>query len=980
MSPRFFVQDSEGEDEDDDVAAYGSGGGAVTGPEASLGKYAGPVRAGPDVIHQGGPPHHRGLSSSTSISRLSMSSELRRPEANTRHEIQHYQAQAHTLLPQHAPAADNDSVPASLSSQALRHELASAHAAFLKESTTTALPSSTANTALDRTQPSTSYNQEQDGNYQGPELPAIGPIDSTGIAIPSPIGDRNRTNEDDRIGGNRSNVLAPQTPNAHMSAASGGSLINSPSNHPKRTKTTPSNKPATLKKRTATTHGGIEKSRERATAEKSTGGDDVWSFNGNSQDTGTTPARTSLNNNPNAFETTAPNGSKKKKKRQSEAGEDEDFHNMSEGGGSNTKKKPTTKSKRAKTTMSHFDDPNFGEPIVIPDNSDDDDYAPKKSARKAKEKAKTPSMAARAKKTRSNTDHWELMPALPKGRESDVLKQMEAGFAFDRQDAENEARKVAAPRKGSIERVVQEAPAANLSPFKIDLARDSLILHEEEKEQYHTFSPLTTSDSEHTRLNSSAHDAVASDLPPNRPIVGASIHPALISTGMNMSSTIPDEEYFKIVTQKDSTQSSRTGDRQDTPKLAKSLGKRSKTLAQALDLDLTDDDELGSLGGKNTTTRPSKLTPKRAKTSVGLEVNDNSPTTKLSGMGPGNGGTIKVTMKADSRSKKARVIEGSDDEHSALSDLGSSPPPPASLAPPIVAMERSKRGVTVQTSPRRERKKRTTTTVAVEIQENWDVTGSAEFETTKQRTTDLKELPDVDVQEKSKTRKTPAKRQKTSSRNVTDHMEGGVLEIPAMEGKVHIISDDDDLPFEDTPAPKSRQKAKKGTAKEPIAAAEAPVKEKGKRRRTTSKGGNSKGPIESQAQKPPAKTLSKEVIDSEDDDDDDDLGIGITVNKKGTSTKTKPHVEVGHIERTGAEDGDDDDAKYASNASNTSNTGTPIDTKSKPKEPPATPQHSKSARRGPHSPINGGKPSAIKYRVGLSRRANIESLHGYLRK
>ena len=104
MPPRFFVQDSEGEDEDEDVAAYGNGGGTVTDPEASLGN-AGPVCAAQDVIHHEGPPHHPRLSSSTSISRPSMSPELLGPEVSIQ-QPQHYQVQA--LLPQHAQAAEND--------------------------------------------------------------------------------------------------------------------------------------------------------------------------------------------------------------------------------------------------------------------------------------------------------------------------------------------------------------------------------------------------------------------------------------------------------------------------------------------------------------------------------------------------------------------------------------------------------------------------------------------------------------------------------------------------------------------------------------------------------------------------------------------------------------------------------------------------------------------------------------------------------
>ena len=440
-----------------------------------------------------------------------------------------------------------------------------------------------------------------------------------------------------------------------------------------------------------TTYGRLEegrKAKELGISEEVE--KDIWEFNLLSQDPGMTKASALKGN---AKKSSSILKSSRAKRQDPVGDDDREAHGISdkEGeedwGGKEGRKgckkvvpRKLITGRRSKTSVATpINDGIVGfEPIVYGDDENDDDYSPTRNSRKAKQKVTiAPPISGGRKKTRSNTDDWELMPALPKGRKSTVLKQLAAGFEFDR---DSMTRKAAV--KTGTSTSASASPLRNnppLSPFKVDLARDSLILLEEEKEKYHAFPPTATSLSRVGLLSESSKEPSAIKLPQLSSGPEEMIESIAVGTGIYMSSTIPDKEHFDKAGKETSTRDVKESESiplcSVTPRTGKrksKLGNRSKTLAEMLDVETDKDGEKGGQDivnmdvSKDSSFQSPTRKRVRLKQTRGKTVLAPSPEKKESESN--NDITMSTSPVGLKEPKKPGVVAASDDD-SPLSEL-----------------------------------------------------------------------------------------------------------------------------------------------------------------------------------------------------------------------------------------------------------------------------------------------------------------------
>jgi len=716
-----------------------------------------------------------------------------------------------------------------------------------------------------------------------------------------------------------------------------------------------------------TTYGRLEKTRKTKERGISEGVEkDVWEFNPLSQDPGIASAVKG-----NAKKSASILKSSRAK-RQDPVGDDEPevdeiFNEEDEKGWSSKegrngcKKAVSRKSitgRRSKTTaVTPVDDGIVGiEPVVYGDDENDDDYNPAGNPRKAKTKVTiNPPISSARKKTRSNTDDWELMPALPKGRKSTVLKQLAAGFEFDRDSI---ALKAAAKTRTSTS--ASTSPLHNnppLSPFKVDLARDSLILPEEEKEKYDVFLPTATSPGRDGLLpRSSESSSAKSPQLPSRP--QEMIESIAVGAGTYMSSIILDEEYLglkhkvgKETSKRDVKESESISLSSTTPstrQMKSKLGSRSKTLAELLDVETDEGEENDGQGVVNMDVpRGSSFqspTRKRVRLKQARGKTIMAPSPNIKESESSNDLTVPTSPAGlQKEPKKPRVVAASDDD-SPLSDLDKwvamSPKrildnrpnkihdqmisQRSNILPEVPESPKSKQPVPKATDRKRSGRN-----------------ASKIFFPNEDSTHDEDGLPAAEPEAQSKPRKPPAKRRKKSQAESTDANEQSPQPPTLILGDT--TSDEERNKKPDSLLPTT------ATKKAPRTGKVETQHGKGNKKMKNSKGS------------------TKQL---------DDQGLG---EKEGAGDPGPNGHDVG---------GPSHSQVYASKEQSIgagkekTPPSTPVlrETTFTLKQP-ETPQPAKPVvKRSPHSPINGGKPPPVKFRVGLSRRANIEPLHGYLKK
>jgi len=711
-----------------------------------------------------------------------------------------------------------------------------------------------------------------------------------------------------------------------------------------------------IPQRGLTTYGRLEKTskvRGRDISEEAEKG--IWEFNLLSQDPGVAKASASKGN---AKKSTSILKSSRAKRQDLVGDEDREVHEISnkegeEGWGNKEAQTGCKKvtpiksitSRRSKSSMViPVDDGTAGvEPVVYGDDENDDDYNPVRTSRKTKKKVTMdPPVSSGRKKTRSNTDDWELMPALPKGRKSAVLKQLATGFEFDKDSMTLKGAAKTRTRSSASASPLRNNPP--LSPFKVDLARDSLILPEEEKGKYHVFSP-TPADAAgvDSLLPGSSEEPSSVELPQLPSCPQEMIESIVAGTGTYMSSAVPGEECLglrdKASKEKESEGISLSSVTPRAGRKKSKLGSRSKTLAEMLDVEADKAEEDGGQGVANMTVsgessfqsptrKRVRLKQARGKTvlapspdkmetehnndltmptsPVGLrkEPDDDSPLSEL------DEGTVMSPRRLLDNSGLMRsrihdqIILGQ--EASILSNVSDSLKP-KQLVPKAGNRKRSDRN-----------------TSKISLDED--------------STHDGDDLPTAEVEAQPKPRKLPIKRRKKSRIETTDTNEQSLQLPPAViPGDItsnEERSTDSLLPTTATSLVGTKRKASKTG--------------KGNKKMENSEGSTNQ--LDGQELR-----VKVGVEDSEPDKHD----IGGPLHPQISTPK-------GQSIGTGRE----------RSLPSTPVLGEPAPTPKQPK----TPQPAKPVTKNPHSPINGGKPPPIKFRVGLSRRANIEPLHGYLKK
>ncbi|KAF8468930.1 hypothetical protein BDZ91DRAFT_78904 [Kalaharituber pfeilii] len=499
------------------------------------------------------------------------------------------------------------------------------------------------------------------------------------------------------------------------------------------------------------------------------------------------------------------------------------------------KKKKTPPARRSKTSFDTYPDYNFTitEPIILPDDDNDDDYNPNKSSRKPKKNDRSKTSVSGRKKTRSNTDDWELMPALPKGTKG--AQKQTAATAPDNGKS---------PTRSMQDKVV-------LCPFKIDLTLDSLLLPEEEKEKYDVFSPLNTSQTTNSQPASPAEPSLLNLPLPVSESQSASLDSIAVKTGANMSSTIPDEEYFRMAFKEQAS------------------------------------------GGRKS----------------------------LSGGDP-SGGEIQSTNSRSENEKRVKIIEDSDDD-SPLSDLETIIKSKDMEVEPI--------SEALSSTVRKRGKRKTAST----------------------------QSSDEDIVEKApqKHRSKRMSKKGLHQRKVDDPDDGGEIEQSQSElgWKSNYVKDRkciarlEFVASQDQPNRKEKQPTS-------VVAAIAEAEQENSNERNDLDVGHKK-----ETRLGRKSTKHSELISS-DADEDDTTAVDESVSSTAVSGISAPN------------------SKEPNDSTENIPTSTPTAVTEGLKPPPVTPSSNTSCKKVPYSPINSGKLSAVKYRVGLSKRANIESLHSYLKR
>ncbi|KAF8433825.1 hypothetical protein BGX38DRAFT_1221942 [Terfezia claveryi] len=855
--------------------------------------------------------------------------------------IPQFAVQDATMHDSPASSGKRYSVPASLTSQVIRQELASAHAALLADASP-ATPS-----------------------------PHHDAAPHSGLSSDHAVIHENRAEipgEDGGLGLNAEACLSLENEHTMFNKPTKkDDSSDPPPNLPSWVQNT--GKAKVTPQRGLTMYGRLEKIRKEKEhgiseeAEK-----DVWEFNILSQDPGVAKALASKGN---ANRSASILKSSRAKRQDPVGNDDRETHKISgeedeqgwsgkEGRKGCKKAAPrkSTTGRRSKTcVVTSIDDGIAGfQPVVYGDDENDDDYSPVGNFRKAKKKVIIdPPISSGRKKTRSNTDDWELMPALPKGRKTTVLKQLAAGFEFDR-----DSMTLKATAKMRTSTSARTSPLRNnppLSPFKVDLVRDSLILSEEEKEKYDAFSPTATSQGRDSLLHEGLEE------PPSvkslQLLSGPQemVESIAVGAGTDMGSMIIDEEFLDLKHKasketstrdvKESGNISLFSDTRSTGKMKSKLGNRSKTLAELLDMETDKDEEDsgqgivnmdGYRGGsfQSCSRKRVRLKQARGKTVMG-------PSPMKMGLESSNDLTMPTSpAELQEEAKKPRVVAASDDD-STLSDLDEGVVPKRILdnRPNKIhdQITRQKTNILSEVSDSPKPKQ------PVPKASNRKRSGRYNSKSTfldEDSTLDEDDLPAAESEAKFKTRKPPAKRRKKSQAEATDANEQPPQPPTLILGDTASNEESSRKPDSLLPTTATKKKASRAGTMETQHG-------KGNQKIKNGKGGT--------------KHL-----------DDQDFGA-----KEGVDDLKLDEHDVGGPS----------DSRVSTPKEQGIGTGKEKSPPSTPvlREPiltlkqPETPQPAKSAvKQNSHSPINGGKPPPIKFRVGLSRRANIEPLHRYLKK
>lgn len=608
------------------------------------------------------------------------------------------------------------------------------------------------------------------------------------------------------------------------------------------------------------------------------------------------------------------------------------------------------RSKRSKTVAVGDDLTAIG-PLVFIEDDNDDDYNPAESSRKL-QKAVKGKTVSRGRRTRSNTDDWELMPPLPKGRKSVVLKQLASGYEFERDCV---IVKAAASTRTQTSGATLPPQLIPPSPFKVDLSKHASILPEEEKQKYDVFSPMDISPDGAELKAATPEENPTTNLPlPSLPDPQRISESTTLDTGLHITSTrfkekldTEDNSGGIILSKGTSVHSIASGVNKKTSK----LGSRSKTLGEALDIEIDRDNVHSDLGEErldearkdlpqSSPIKRVRLKQRRGKTSVTFSTELLNSTKLNSEKGP----LMDVSsVAAQKEAKKLRIVAASDDE-SPLSELDEVAVMLPKEIPHIDEIMPKRHGKVQGEIVQQLKSKRS------------KVAASYEEDTQEEDT-------QPDIEEIIDRKKIRTKRQKRLKKdNVIDPKRVDSDEqspqpsqcplpcapfiIDAARGESSGDTVIDSLP----PTALKKMKSRKATAE---------ILEGGGSKRLKH---NSEQVEKQHAIKKRVKK-AEEVINSESSDDDLDIGVG-RISDQDQSVQSPISPTKSHSTDT-----------MLSEAL----PSTPIQ-----RESVVTPKQletPKPARKkNPHSPINGGKPPPVKIRVGLSRRAHIEPLHSYLRK
>ncbi|KAF8418079.1 hypothetical protein EV426DRAFT_620668 [Tirmania nivea] len=850
-----------------------------------------------------------------------------------------------TLQDSPASSEKRFSVPASFTSQVIRQELASAHAALLADC-------SNASSATPSARHDAAPNPGSSSDY---------------AVIHESRAEMQKQDGGPDLNGEVCQSLKNEHTMSNIPARKDNSADH-PSYLPSRVQKTGKGK--ATPQRGLTAYGRLEKTikaKERGLSEEAE--KDIWEFNLLSQDPGVAKASALKGS---AKRSISISKSSRAKRQDPVRDNDREVHEISEEdeegwsgkegwkGCKKTTPRKLISGRRSKTSgIIPVDDGIAGvEPAVYGDDENDDDYSPTRNSRKTKKKVTIDSPISSGKKTRSNTDDWELMPALPKGRKSTVLKQLRTGFEFG---GEGMMLKAAAKTRTSTS--ASSPPNPPLSPFKVDLARDSLILPEEEKEKYHVFLPTATSPGGDGLLHDSSEELSSVKLPQLLSGPQGMSEPIAAKTGICMGPMILKEQYLGLkdkAGEETSTrhvqESERTLLSSVTPSTGKmkSKGNRSKTLAEILDIETGKDEENGegvvnmdmSMGSsfQSSTRKRVRLKQARGKTVLATSSDKKESESNNNLTMP----TSPAMLQRDP--KKPRLVAASDDD-SPLSELdegvvmspkriidnsGLMCSQPNKIHDQII-LQKTNNLLDLSDSPKpkhpvpkarnRKRSGRNTSKIIFLNEDS---------------THDEDDLSAAEPQAQFTSRKPLAKRQKKSQAETTDANEQSPQHPALILGG--------------TSSDKERSK-KPDSLLSTIATKRKPSKtgkletQHGKGNKIKKNGGGS------------TKQLNDQELGTKE-------GFGDSVlNEQDVGEPLYSQVSTSKEQSIGA-------GKEKSPPS------TPV-----LREPvlarkqPETPQPAKPViKQNPHSPINGGKPPPVKFRVGLSRRVNIEPLHGYLKK
>lgn len=648
------------------------------------------------------------------------------------------------------------------------------------------------------------------------------------------------------------------------------------------------------------------------------------------------------------------------------------------------KKQPA--SKRSKTSIAYAME-------MLGDDENDDDYSPIGGSRKGKRKsAEVDSTVGRKKKTRSNTDDWELMPALPKGRKSSVLKQLAEGFDFDR-----DVGKAVVDTIEITSSDTSPTPQKDIvSPFKVDLSRASLFLPDEEKEKYDVFSPQTAS----PNTAELGQEILSQSSAVNLPLLSSSLQGPLnlhaTESGAYMSSTIPDEDYFVSKAQAEEGEDSKTIEISSTISKVntKSRLSRSKTLADML-VDIEGSEEEGDEHKQITMPKPeetpsespatkrARMKQTRGKTSITLSPIQSHPRPDKPNPNGDSapGSPLNVVRK---RKMTSRVVAASDEE-SSLSELDEaairSPRRPISG---VSRLEKQKKKVVQEERDNEGSPVTSTITVTTNV-----INQPSEAPKTGKRKTSARKPSNISVYEnedthevdfavvvdevgETVTKKPPAKRRKLSTMKKADNSDAA--DDKSLESRqasalvVNIDDDDDDDVTSDGEVKKKAAVKGKREARRKVTTTKEPKK------------------LRKNTQNEILVEFLEAIMPMSNENEDGDDSDADIKNKSKLNKRNGPNRSVS------LEFQDDVKGEGDADAHSTSSPPPPIQSKSEESrvdntaqqqhisEPQTPKKNDAKVKKSPHSPINGGKPPSMRFRVGLSRRVNIEPLHGYLKK